>query len=134
MTVAVALFALAMIGAALVCASCANMSPTPNAPSTRVELLGFDGCPNTPVLRDRLRKAMGAIDSPSAFRDVDLADLPNSDPRRGFPAPTILVDGVDLFDPGMVADRAGQLSCRAFPDGMPSVELIEELLRERFEQ
>ena len=83
----------------------------------RVEFLGFPGCPNTPELRNNLRAALADLGSPE-FLDTDQSALPESDPRRGWPAPTILVDGRDLF--GMPAPESASMGCRMYHDGVPS--------------
>jgi len=83
---------------------------------TTIELLGFEGCPNTPILRQRLHEAL-----PQAhIIEVDLMQLENNDPRLGWGAPTILVDGVDLFD--SPPNQGGNVSCRNWSKGLPEVE------------
>lgn len=93
----------------LMTTSCTN-NPT-------VEFLGFDGCPNTPVLRERLVTALPHMN----IVDVDLMALQEGDPRLGWGAPTILVAGKDLFHtlPG-----GKHVSCRAWADGLPTADEI----------
>ena len=88
-----------------------------------VELLGFEGCPNTPELRKRLQES----DSTIHIVAIDLMELPSTDPRLGWGAPTILVDGKDLFglDPSQ-----GNARCRTWHGGLPSVEEIQEAMKE----
>ena len=88
-----------------------------------VEYLGFEGCPNTPELRQRLVLAQPEIQ----FIDVNLMTLEAGDARLGWGAPTILVDGEDLF--GEPASDNGSVSCRNWGDGLPSVEEICEQFR-----
>jgi hypothetical protein len=79
-----------------------------------VEFLGFEGCPNTPELRSRLIEA----DSNLEIIDVNLMALDEKDSRLGWGAPTILVNGEDLF--GVPANKNGGVSCRNWGDGLPS--------------
>lgn len=83
-----------------------------------IEYLGLEGCPNTPQLRQRLRAAL-----PNAtIIDIDLMKLGAGDPRLGWGAPTILVDGKDLF--GLQAVDGGSVSCRNWSAGLPEIDDI----------
>ena len=90
-----------------------------------VEFLGFEGCPNTPELRSRLVEA----DSNLEIIDVNLMSLNEGDPRLGWGAPTILVDGEDLF--GLPASEQGSVSCRNWGDGLPTSAEINTALDTR---
>ena len=95
-----------------------------NTPNT-VEFLGFEGCPNTPELRKRLLEA-----SPSTtIINVDLMTLEVGDPRLGWGAPTILVNGEDLF--GVPANKGGSVSCRNWSKGLPSVKDIRQTMENK---
>ena len=83
--------------------------------SMHIEFLGFEGCPNTPELRKRLVEAEPNME----IVDVDLMGLANSDSRLGWGAPTILVNGRDLF--GVPSAQNGSVSCRNWSSGLPSV-------------
>lgn len=93
----------------------------------RIELLGFDGCPNTGTTRARLAAALGALGISAQVHHVDQEALPPGDRRLGWPAPTILVEGRDLF--GLPGPAGSTLSCRVYPGGAPSVEEISEALK-----
>jgi len=88
-----------------------------------VEYLGFEGCPNTPELRQRLAIAQPEIQ----IIDVNLMALEVGDARLGWGAPTILIGGKDLF--GEPSSDDGSVSCRNWGDGLPSVEEIREQFR-----
>ena len=95
--------------------SCTSKAP--------IEFLGFDGCPNTPVLFERLLAA-----SPKReIVEVDLMKLKIGDSRLGWGAPTILVDGKDLFGLSPFPDRS--VSCRNWSMGLPEVSEIKEALK-----
>ena len=54
------------------------------------------------VLTDQMRTNLDAAlthmgNARLAYRVVDLASFPANDPRRGYPTPTILYEGRDLF-------------------------------------
>jgi hypothetical protein len=95
-------------------------------PAMRIELLGFLSCPNTPAMRENLRAALALIGRGSTFADVNQEGLPASDLRRGWPTPTVLIDGADLF--GMTPPSAPSLGCRVYTGGVPGVAEIAERL------
>lgn len=96
----------------------------------KIELLGFPSCPDTPALRDNLRAALeGAKEGVAegrTFVEINQASLPESDLRRGWPTPTILVNGRDLF--GMEAPANASMGCRVYPDGVPDAARISKRL------
>lgn len=92
----------------------------------KIEFLGFPGCPNTPTLRVHLQEALDSVDGDVTFTDVNQEALPESDARRGWPAPTILVNGEDLF--GMQPPSSPAMGCRVYPGGLPSSASIAQRL------
>ncbi len=94
----------------------------------QIELLGFDGCPNTGELRSALAKA---VDDSQEVVYVDLTTLPPGDQRLRWGAPTILIDGSDLL--GQTPGPNVALSCRTWPQGLPSVEELRHALEEHGE-
>jgi|GEM_PF-1959405 len=102
-----------------------DQRPREGDPYARIELLGFPACPLTPRLRANLSRALGG----AAFTEVDQELLPSGDPRRGWPAPTILVDGRDLF--GLHAPASAEMGCRIYEGGVPTADEIAARLRGR---
>lgn len=98
-----------------------------NSASPKIELLGFPGCPNTPELRDNLKAALASIGKGWTFTDTNQEALPEHDLRRGWPTPTVLVNGRDLF--GMPAPTAPSMGCRMYPGGVPEAKDIAEKLK-----
>ena len=54
-------------------------------------------CPNTPAMRAGLDAALKSLALPLKYQVVSQDDLPSSDVRTGYPTPTVLVGGHDLF-------------------------------------
>ena len=109
-------------------AACAAQEHRPIHRKLHLELLVFDGCPNSPKMRANLLAALKSQGLPTQFDTVDLCKLPKGDPRLGYGAPTILLNGVDLF--GRKKPQANvSLSCRLYPGGVPSAKVIAEKLR-----
>ncbi|MDP7070707.1 MAG: DUF4091 domain-containing protein [Phycisphaerales bacterium] len=99
--------------------------------SMRIEILGFPGCPMTPGLERSVRAACAAVSPEASVVSIDLSKLPQSDDRLRWPAPTVLVNGVDLFgaEPAMVP----ALACRLYPGGLPTAEATKKALLQRTE-
>ncbi len=85
-------------------------------------LLSLEGCPHAQEMSDGLAQALVDSGWRSEFVHVDLSRLPESDGRRGYASPTILVDGSDLFGAGVPATPFPQ--CRIYSGGLPSVDDI----------
>ncbi len=96
----------------------------------RLILLGSVGCANTPTMRDRLEAAIREAGWATGYDDVDVWSLTDNDPWSGYPAPSILLDGKDIFG---LPEPATGLSpcCRLYDGGVPSVTAIVEQLRSR---
>jgi hypothetical protein len=98
--------------------------------SMKIELVSFPGCPLAAGLRAQLEEATRGTGL--TFIQVDQTLLGAGDPRRAFPAPTILVDGRDLF-PAHVRheSEAAGIRCRSYPEGLPDAEAVRQALRRR---
>ena len=72
-------------------AGCARPAAQP------LEFLTREGCVQTKLMRLHLDNAIAAIGKPIPYAVVDLDTLPATDARKGYPTPTILRGGVDLF-------------------------------------
>lgn len=90
-----------------------------------VTVYGFEGCPNTPEMLGRVREACES-DKRYAVEYVDVAALEEKDTRRGWPAPSVVVDGEDLF--GMPRPSSAGMRCRHYPGGLPGVEDIRSAI------
>lgn len=62
-----------------------------------------DGCVNTPDMVNNLDDALKALKLPNDYQYIDIGKLPKDDPRTGYPTPTILWKGKDIF--GMSAPK-----------------------------
>jgi len=65
--------------------------------------LSRDGCVNTPAMVNNLDDALAALKLPKDYQFIDIGKLPKDDPRTGYPTPTILWKGKDIF--GMPAPK-----------------------------
>lgn len=90
-----------------------------------VRLLYFQGCPNVEEARRNLAQALQRMSRPPEWTETDVQGDDCPPEWRGFPSPTVLVDGRDVAT-GEVF-RTGSAACRL--SGTPSVEQIVEGLR-----
>ena len=129
MRIAPALLAIALV--LVHQAGCAPRRPAtvaaPEGQAMKIELLGFPGCPNTPAMRDNLRAALQCMGGGMTFTDTNQESLPEGDMRRGWPTPTVLVNGADLF--GMAPPSAPSMGCRMYVGGVPDAESIAAKLK-----
>jgi hypothetical protein len=74
-------------------------------PSLKSDLvfLTRDGCVNTPDMVNNLDDALKALGWPTDYTYVNISRLPPSDGRTGYPTPTLLWKGRDVF--GMPAPK-----------------------------
>lgn len=56
-----------------------------------------DGCVNTTTMRGHLDEALGSLSLPTDYEFVNLETLAPTDPRIGYPTPTLLYRNRDLF-------------------------------------
>jgi hypothetical protein len=100
-----------------------------------VRLVYFDGCPNWPTARERLRgvlNQLGWADLPITGVRVETEDEAVASGFAG--SPTILIDGTDLFPRS--GAWSGGLACRLYltPAGLagaPTADAVMTALSER---
>jgi hypothetical protein len=80
-------------------AACGTPDPAPAAKP--IVFLTREGCVNTDLMRTRLDEALKTLTPSHSYSLIDLDALPADDIRRGYPTPTILLGGADLY--GMAA-------------------------------
>ena len=76
--------------------SCCASTPSPPAGDGLV-FLTRGGCVNTTTMRANLDSALKDLGRPLSYQFIDLESLPATDARTGYPTPTILLAGKDLF-------------------------------------
>jgi len=90
----------------------------------QVRLLYFAGCPNVEQARANLRDALGRSGLAERWEETDLQGPDCPEGWKGFPSPTVLVDGADVVSGART--QAGTSSCRF--GGAPGAERIAAAL------
>lgn len=85
-----------LIGGLVGLAACTARTP-PRSSMKDLVFLTREGCSNTATMRARLDVALAAMRLPADYEVLDLATVPDPDPRGGYPTPTLVYRGRDLF-------------------------------------
>jgi len=75
-------------------------------PTVDVKNLTFltrEGCVNTSIMRKNLDGALRTLGWKTDYQVIDIGTLPSTDVRTGYPTPTLLWQGRDVF--GMPAPK-----------------------------
>jgi len=72
-----------------------------------LQFLTRKGCVNTPAMKASLELALARLGRRREFSIIDADSLPESDPRRSYGTPTVLLNGGDLFGKPRPATAAG---------------------------
>jgi mercuric ion transport protein len=88
----------------------------------QLDLLYFDGCPHVTAAKARLREALDSLGLTDSWREWDSTNAEMPDHLRGFPSPSILINGVDI-EGGRPQEGA---TCAA--GGAPTVEALRRAL------
>lgn len=99
------------------------------SPAMNIEVLGFEGCPNTPRTKANVEKAAASLGLAAKVVYVDQMILPESDRRRAWPAPTVLVNGRDLFGMSAPPADSAAMGCRLYTGGAPGEREIADALK-----
>src|SRR5437868_3118914 len=83
-----ALFALTLIAATM---------ETSTSVKTDLVFVTRDGCVNTPDMVNNLDDALKVLGWPTDYQYIDIGKLPTTDARTGYPTPTVLWKGRDIF-------------------------------------
>jgi hypothetical protein len=87
-----------------------------------IEVQHFHGCPNSVEMIKRVREAITRSEVEIAYKEV-LVDTPEKAELYKFRgSPTVLVNGIDLE--GLPKPETGNLACRYYNNGIPSVETM----------
>lgn len=70
---------------------------TPTRGQLHLEFLTRDGCKNTPVMLENLKVAIAEGKLSAEYTVIQQGTLSPDDSRTGYPTPTILLNGKDIF-------------------------------------
>lgn len=91
----------------------------------KIQLLTFPDCPNAEPARRALREAMRAERIDTRVEEIDITSTVAPAELRAWGSPTILIDGADVAG---AQPTAGEIGCRLYAGGTPSVVQIRAAL------
>ena len=96
----------------------------------KIDVLYFEGCPNSiPTLR-RVREVLDRLGIRVNVNEVQVTESDDPRPLKFIGSPTVLIDGRDI-DPSQRERANYSFGCRMFGGaGVPAAEMIEEAIRE----
>ena len=83
-------------------------------------VLTREGCAEEPLLRERLEEALKSMEWPAKYRVVDLATLPRTDGRRGYPDPNRVVRWARSLWDGRTSAAVSKTHVTPYQGGVPS--------------
>ena len=75
----------------------AGSGPKPKSVKNDLVFLTRVGCVNTPDMVNNLDDALKALGRKNDYQYLDIGKLPKTDARTGYPTPTVLWKGKDIF-------------------------------------
>ena len=75
---------------------CSRQAAPTDGPRT-LAILTRGGCVNTDQMRANVDDALKTLAKPISYVMIDLDTLPRTDPRSGYPTPTLLYEDRDVF-------------------------------------
>lgn len=92
----------------------------------KIDLQHFIGCPNSPILIERIAEAIKGLDNIDYTEIiVDSNEKAKEIKFRG--SPTLLINGEDFEN--QPEPKSPALSCRYYPNGLPDVYAIQERIK-----
>jgi hypothetical protein len=77
--------------------SCNNIGDKVEVSEMKIEFLGRYDCANSPTMEKNLKQALMLKGIEEGYIFIDIKKLPESDMRRGYGTPTVLLNGRDIF-------------------------------------
>lgn len=92
----------------------------------KVEVQYFNGCPNADMMINRAREAIRIFAENVDYREVIVDTQAKAQQYKFRGSPTVLINGIDLE--GLSEPTDGNLSCRFYKNGVPSIKTIINIL------
>lgn len=88
----------------------------------KLEFQYFEGCPNHIKMQSNLNEAIKGLEDKIEIKKVLVEDVATAMQVKFRGSPTLLIDGEDLLE--MPEPDKPALTCRYYPEGIPSTEEI----------
>lgn len=93
----------------------------------KIELQHFIGCPNSPILIERVKEATKELDN-IEYKEIIVDSNEKAEAVKFRGSPTLLISDEDFEN--LAEPSSAALACRYYKNGLPSVEEIKAKLKE----
>ncbi len=95
----------------------------------KIELQHFIGCPNSPILIERVKEAIKDFDN-IEYKEVIVDSNEKAKEVNFRGSPTLLINGKDFEN--QLEPENSALACRYYQNGLPSAQEIKDRILELF--
>jgi glutaredoxin len=95
---------------------------------TNIQIQYFNGCPNSSEMIYRVKTAIAGIEEEIDYEEVLIETNESAEKMKFRGSPTLLINGKDYE--GQPEPIRISLSCRFYPDGLPTVQEIKKRITE----
>ena len=92
----------------------------------KIEVQHFEGCPNSSEMIARVKAAIIEYDNQIGYKEILVETQDEAERVKFRGSPTVLINGIDLEN--MPEPKAGNLACRYYKNGLPTVEQIKAFI------
>lgn len=97
-----------------------------------IEVQHFEGCPNSAEMIARVKEAIKGFDNKINYNEI-LVETQEEARRIKFRgSPTVLINNIDLEN--LPESETGNLACRYYKNGLPSIIQIKEFITEQLKK
>lgn len=93
-----------------------------------IEIQHFHGCPNSPILIERVKEAIKEFDN-IQYNEIIIDSNEKAEQYKFRGSPTLLINGIDFEE--REEPSSPTLSCRVYQNGLPSVEEIRNYINKK---
>ena len=97
-----------------------------NDKKVKIEVQHFEGCPNSAEMIARVKAAIKEYDNQIDYKEIFVETTEEAERIKFRGSPTILINGIDLEN--MPEPQGGNLACRYYKNGLPSIEEIKNFI------
>ena len=92
----------------------------------KIEIQHFEGCPNSTEMIMRVKEAIKEFTDQINYKETFVETTEEAERIKFRGSPTTLSNGIDLEN--MPEPKAGNLACRYYKNGLPTVEQIKAFI------
>ena len=97
-----------------------------NDKKVNIEVQHFEGCPNSEEMIARVKAAMEEFYARIEYKEILVETHEEAERVKFRGSPTVLINGIDIEN--MPEPKAGNLACRYYKNGLPSISQIKEFI------